>query len=287
MDETLLESRVASAACPVPSRPAPAAPAGDAAKKANPTLKTASPCLPRLILRFQKSERLLHWSIAVPFMVCYSTALILVLFYNPHPQRAFRAAFSWAHRISGVCLIVFPLLTAVRNRDDFRLHLDNIKQTWSWAFGDFKWLVFAGAAAVCKRISLPEQGKFNAAEKLNFMMVMCTYPLFILTGLLVWTKGFGMIESWLIHFALAALATPLMLGHIFMATINPDTRVGIGGMLSGYVDRQWAKHHYRRWYRENFEAQERPAGQRVQPTTPGPGPARSRKALIFQSSLLP
>ncbi len=37
---------------------------------------------PRQILRFQRSERLLHWSIAIPFMVCYTTAVILFLFFN-------------------------------------------------------------------------------------------------------------------------------------------------------------------------------------------------------------
>ncbi len=41
-----------------------------------------------------------------------------------------------------------------------------------------------------------------------------------------------------------------------MATINPDTRKGLPGMISGHVDRQWAKHHYTRWYRENFENSE-------------------------------
>lgn len=25
-------------------------------------------------------------------------------------------------------------------------------------------------------------------------------------------------------------------------------------MISGLVDRQWAQHHYGRWYRENFQA---------------------------------
>jgi hypothetical protein len=44
-----------------------------------------------------------------------------------------------------------------------------------------------------------------------------------------------------------------MFGHIFMATLNPGTRVGLQGMISGFVDRQWAKHHYRRWYREHYE----------------------------------
>lgn len=37
-----------------------------------------------------------------------------------------------------------------------------------------------------------------------------------------------------------------------MATINPDTRVGLPGMTTGMVDRQWASHHYGRWYREHF-----------------------------------
>ena len=31
------------------------------------------------ILRFTRSERLIHWSIAIPFLVCYLTAVILVL----------------------------------------------------------------------------------------------------------------------------------------------------------------------------------------------------------------
>jgi hypothetical protein len=51
---------------------------------------------------------------------------------------------------------------------------------------------------------------------------------------------------------MAALVTPLLVGHIFMATTNPSTRVGLSGMVSGYVDRTWASHHYSRWYRETF-----------------------------------
>ena len=29
--------------------------------------------------RFHKSERMIHWSIAIPFMVCFASALVLVL----------------------------------------------------------------------------------------------------------------------------------------------------------------------------------------------------------------
>jgi len=203
------------------------------------------------ILRFRKSEISLHWSIAIPVMVCYATGFILKVFYNLHSGSVSQDVFSWIHRIAGAGLIVFPLFAAIRNWRDYRVHLDNIKVAWTWTIDDLKWLVLMGAAAVSRRITLPDQHKFNAAEKLNFMMVMCTYPLFIATGLLLWMPGLR-FWSWVIHVALAMAITPLLLGHIYMALVNPGTRVGLGGMISGYVDRQWARHHYRRWYREVF-----------------------------------
>ncbi len=207
---------------------------------------------PTLILRFHKSERMLHWSIAVPFMVCFATAVVLVAVYNLHPQRPYRIIFATIHRISGVCLILFPLLTALRHHRDHKIHLYNIKQAWIWAVDDIKWLMLMGLAAINSKISLPDQGKFNAAEKLNFMMVMSTYPLFIVTGLLIWILRVA-FWSWIVHMGMAAMAAPLMFGHIFMATTNPSTRVGLSGMITGYVDRHWAQHHYTRWYREHFE----------------------------------
>jgi len=216
---------------------------------------------PERILRFRISERWMHWAIAIPFMICYVTALILVVFYNPHPLRPFRAFFSWTHRLSGICLIVFPLIALLRNRTEFRMHLENIREGWIWHIADLKWLLLSGLAAISSKVKLPEQGKFNAAEKLNFMTVMSTYPLFIVTGVLIWLPGIA-FSSWLVHFALAVLVTPLLAGHIFMATVNPSTRIGLSGMVSGFVDRTWASHHYGRWYREKFGKRAIPVFQR-------------------------
>ena len=207
---------------------------------------------PTTVLRFHTTERAIHWSIAIPFMICYATALILVVFYNPHPLRPYRAVFSWVHRLSGICLIVFPVVAMIRSRGRFGIHFYNIRQAWIWSAQDVKWLFLMGLAAVSSRFTLPEQGKFNAAEKLNFMLVMATYPLYILTGLLIWLPGIAFI-SWIGHFAMAVVATPFLVGHIFMATINPSSRAALQGMITGFVDRRWAKHHYRRWYRETYE----------------------------------
>jgi len=204
------------------------------------------------VLRFRKSERHLHWAIAIPFMVCYTTALILVFFYNPNPLRPYREIFSIIHRVSGVCLFVLPMMAIIKSRKDLRMYYYNIKQAWVWTFEDLKWLAVMGLAAISKRIKLPDQGKFNAAEKINFMMLMSTYPLYIITGTFIWITD-GALLAWIIHFGMALIATPLLAGHKFMALVNPETRIGLSGMLTGFVDRTWARHHYKKWYSEHFE----------------------------------
>ena len=204
------------------------------------------------ILRFKESERWLHWSIAVPFMVCWLSAAILGVIYNPSPQLPFRDVFSWIHRISAICLVVLPIVSIFRGRKEYRMHLYNIKTGWSWSRNDLKWLALMLPAAFSKKFVLPEQDKFNAAEKINFISGMVGLPVFIVTGVMIWLHLWAWM-AWLVHVGVALMMTPTILGHIFMATINPDTRTGLSGMISGYVDRHWAKHHYGTWYREQFE----------------------------------
>ena len=204
------------------------------------------------IMRFRKSERNIHWAMAIPFMLCLVTALIRVYFFNPDPTRPYLEIISWIHRISGVAFIIFPLIEAIKSRNDIRIYIQDIKQVWVWTFEDVKWLCLIGLSAISKKISLPDQGKFNAAEKLNFMLITISYPLYIVTGIVIWmTKG--ILLSWMIHFGLAVLAIPFVSGHLYMAMVNPSTRKAFSGMTSGFVDREFVKHHHTLWYRENFE----------------------------------
>lgn len=237
---------------------------------------------PRRVLRFRRSERTVHWSIAIPFLVCYTTALVLVVVYNPNPLRPYREIFSWSHRISGACLIVFPLLAVLKHAGDIRVHLYNIRQAWVWIADDVKWLMLMGLAALTRRISLPEQGKFNAGQKLNFMIVMSTYPLYIVTGLAMWISGAALLP-WLVHLFMAIVATPFLLGHIFMATIPSSSRKALQGMVSGFVDRQWAKHHHSRWYRENFES--KGTAKAGDPVAPRPQGTNGSERTVFPDPL--
>lgn len=221
----------------------------------NPTLDHRQPPrsgLPAKIQRFVASERFVHWALAIPFVVLYASALAMLLFWGEPQPRHIRAVSAWVHKIAGICLIVLPPLVLMWGKGEWRVHLGNIKEAWSWNRNDIRWLLLSPLAAVNRKIQLPEQGRFNAAEKLNFMMVCTTYPLYIATGVLIWMPGAAFIP-WVLHVAMAALGLGLVAGHIFMATINPSTRTGLQGMITGWVDREWAKHHYRRWFRERFE----------------------------------
>jgi len=203
------------------------------------------------ILRFRASERLLHWALAVPFLICLASAVVLFVYYNPDPTRPYRTLFGAIHRISGIAFFVLPLLALLVGIKDIKIHFYNIRQGWGWSWDDIKWLVLMGPAAINKKIVLPEQGKFNAGEKLNFMYQMVAYPTFVVTGFYIWEADAAVIP-WAIHFGLALLALPLIGGHLFMAMINPESRVGLSGMFSGYVNGHWAKHHYGTWFREHF-----------------------------------
>ena len=207
------------------------------------------------ILRFYRSERWLHWALAAPFLVCFASAMMLVIVYNPDPQRPYRDLFSWLHRVSGLALSVLPLFAISWHHRDLRLHLYNIRQAWIWVLDDIKWLGVLAVSAVNKKAKLPDQGKFNAAEKINFMVLMTTYPLYILTGALMWLTHVAFL-AWIFHVLMAFMAGPLVLGHMYMALIDRGGRPGLAGMFTGWVPREWAKHHYRHWYREHHEAGE-------------------------------
>jgi cytochrome b subunit of formate dehydrogenase len=146
---------------------------------------------------------------------------------------------------------LLPLWVLARHWAEVALFRRNVHEAWRWTVDDVKWLLLMGPATLSPRVRLPEQGKFNAAEKINFMLLTATWPLYLGSGLLIWSHQFA-FPAWILHLSLAAVATPLVFGHIFMATVNPDTRVGLKGMISGWVSREWARHHYRHWYDEHF-----------------------------------
>lgn len=203
------------------------------------------------ILRFLLSERILHWVIAVPFLICLFTGLTVKLFFD-RSDAELKDILMQVHKGAGIALIALPILTFLLRFKDRNVFIENIKVALHFTAEDIRWLMLSAKAAIDKTVQLPESPKFNSGEKLNFMMVTSTWPLFSITGLLMLITGTSGLLLWLPHVVLAYMALPVVMGHMFMALINPDTKTGLSGMFSGYVDAHWAQHHYGKWFREKF-----------------------------------
>jgi formate dehydrogenase subunit gamma len=103
------------------------------------------------------------------------------------------------------------------------------------------------AFASARRCARAASGRFNAGQKVNFVLVC------ILLAALYITVGdtiFAGTHHNLI-FGGHKLATIgiclLVVGHLYMALVDPATRHALRGMLTGDVDRDWARKHYPRW----------------------------------------
>ena len=196
---------------------------------------------------------MIHWAIAVPFLVCALSAPILLVLAGSDPPHPLRAVVARVHWISGLLLIVLPVLAVLVHWRDLSVHLRNLREAWIWSRDDVRWLARAPLAALGRDVSLPEAGKFNAGEKLNFMMTSVATVIFCVTGLAIQAAD-DAIVAWLVHVFVAIATAPVVAGHVIMATIVSTTRHGLMGMIDGRVERRWAKHHYARWYREQLSA---------------------------------
>lgn len=97
-------------------------------------------------------------------------------------------------------------------------------------------------------------GKYNAGQKILFWGIMSLISLLLVSGLMIWRAYFAMyfpipvVRLALLAHSVAGLGLILLvLGHIYMGIW---VRGSIGGMVTGYVSRAWARQHHDRWYEE-------------------------------------
>lgn len=200
---------------------------------------------PRLtVVRFTRTERAYHWAQAIPYLVLLASGALQLL--------ARRFGIVWlsldslvlCHKIAGVALPAGMFLVFLGG--DRRILLHNARLAFSWSLADLRWLALVPVHRLLD-LELPLAGKFNAGQKLNLLAQMLLIPLFAASGAWMWFAGEALLP-WYVHVAAFALATPLILGHLFLALVNPGTRKGLSGVFSGRVDATWARHHYPQEY---------------------------------------
>ena len=192
----------------------------------------------RYVTRFSRTERTLHWVHAGAFLVMLATGLILYLpsLSGAVGRRPFvkdvhiDTAIAWGAAIA--------LVVVLGDRPGLRRTLRELEV---FDRDDRLWL---------RRIPRP-QGRFNAGQKLNAALTAAFAVLFSVSGVLLWygerDHRFRFASTIVLHDGLMYVSLVLLVGHLYLAVLNPATRHSLRGMTVGSVDRHWALRHHRKW----------------------------------------
>jgi len=197
------------------------------------------------IARFTLAERLLHWLLAAAFAVLLGTGFLMSVpaLEGTVPRPVAKA---W-HIDAAIGLAVgVVVITLARVRVIGR----TIGDLERFDGDDRRWLaqiprrIMAGAPA-------PPQGRFNAGQKLNTAVVAGLMVVSYITGFLLWygerNTAYRFAGTINVHDDVMWLLIILVIGHLYMALVNPQTRAALDGMISGSVDRAWALRHHAKW----------------------------------------
>lgn len=198
----------------------------------------------RWVRRFGRTEIIYHWAQAAPYLfLAASGGALLAHHLRPLGAEA-REALRLVHLVAAALQLALPFLVALAG--DTRALLRDAREAWVWRRDDFVWLWRMHLKPLLPGTELPPVGKFNAGQKVNFMLVMVAIPTFAASGLVMYLVP-GVLLAWYVHLATFAVAMPMLGVHLFMATLNPSTRHAMRAMIVGTVSRDWAAHHHAAW----------------------------------------
>jgi len=198
-----------------------------------------------LIERYDDAERIIHWIVAITFVLLALSGLALF-----HPSMFFLSSVlgggTWTrilHPFIGLVMFVAFCGLAVRV---WRANILDRK--------DKQWLKQADDVIANREERLPEVGKYNAGQKLVFWVQAACLILLLLSGIVIWRPYFAPAFSIPVIRIAAVLhaftAFVLILTIIIHIYAGIWVKGSIRAMTRGYVTRAWARKHHPAWYRE-------------------------------------
>lgn len=223
------------------------------------------------IQRFNRTERGLHWTHAISFLLLLLTGCFLYFpalselagrFYIAH------LTILDVHVALGAFYIGGPLLWWLLG--DRRALRRDLHELDVWDDDDLDFL--SSPLAVVGNQRAAPQGRFNAGQKINTILLGASALGFGITGLIMWQSNTHIFPQWAVrgsvnvHDILTILTAALVAGHIYLAALHPTTRPGLSGMFSGYVNRAWARHHHPKWVAQEEAISDQPSAFSATPT---------------------
>lgn len=195
------------------------------------------------IVRHQRAARLIHWSVALSFLICTLSGMPIWT-----PIFGWMAVFVGGletarviHPYAGVLFFITMLLMFFHWLGDMKL--EPVDREW---FGPklFRFLSYEDAAI--------DTGKYNGGQKIFFYAVALGALSLLVSGIIMWfplkfpllVRQLGII----LHDITFIFFVVGIVSHIYMGTAaEPGT---FRAMTLGTVTRAWAKLHHPGWFRD-------------------------------------
>lgn len=206
----------------------------------------------RMVKRFTDYERIVHWTLAIVFLLLAITGLILLLgrpllipLFGKSVFSLLASASKEGHNLFGPLFLVSLLMLL------FSFVRRNIYEK-----GDLTWLLKGGGFIGDGHVS---GGFFNMGEKTWYWIVILIGLVISVSGLILVSPNFGqsrviMEITHVIHVLGALVLIVVSIGHMYMGSIG--TEGTLEGMKTGYVDINWADAHHDRWGKQCHDRNE-------------------------------
>lgn len=201
------------------------------------------------IERYTAGARTNHWIVALAFICAALSGLALFdpsLFW----LSTLFGGGPWSrvlHPFIGLTWAVAFLFLAARVYSDNRM-----------TSADWRWLRQWRDVVGNREERLPEVGRYNAGQKLLFMLIMVCLAGLLITGFLFWRPYFAgyfpiplVRAAVLIHSICAFALITAIIVHIYAGIW---VRGSVRAMTRGTVTPGWAWKHHRAWFREVMRA---------------------------------
>ena len=213
----------------------------------NPGRLTARP---GHIARFIVPERVSHWSYALFFVTAFVTGLLMWIPSTRVWLAGDRYTLSQYHGYVGTAMVLLPLLLMLVLAPR-RLGRD-LREVDRWSGEDRRWFGLALRGYTLRGRAMPPQGRFNAGQKLNVVLVAAMAVGFAATGGVLMHKQD--MPAWLVsralwlHATLAVAAIALFAGHLAHVLITKHGRTYLRGMVDGSIPEDLARERHLRWW---------------------------------------
>ena len=202
----------------------------------------------RPIQRFNAFERLVHWTVAVSFVVLAISGLnitfgksLLLPLLGPETFSAWSEWAKYSHNYLSFAFAIGVICMA----------LMWIGRNFPTA-ADFEWLKKGGGFVGHEH---PPAWKFNAGQKMLFWFIVIATIAVAVSGYFLmfpfyFTDIAGMQLAQIVHGLVGVLFATLIIAHIYIGTLGMEG--AFEAMGTGDVDLNWAKQHHPLWVEQEL-----------------------------------